>query len=266
MKPIMLFRQDRENYEELPIAQKYFDVYERRSMIPDNSLVVGRYSVLPYYKELEEDLQSKGSKLVDTFQQFNWVANFVDYYDILKKYTFETWFTPMDIPKNVGALVVKGATNSKKMYWNTKMFAENREIAIDIACELRRDSMIGQQDIIFRKYEPLVTYNIGLNGLRFTNEWRFFFYKGKLLSKGYYWSNADEPELGKIDDTGIKFTQEIADIVKEYVNYYVIDIAEKESGGWIMVELNYGGMSGLSLNNPDEMYGNLASEIIQNNT
>lgn len=264
MKPIMLFRQDRENYDEVKIAEKYFDVYANRALVPANSLVVGRYSVLPYYRELENDLKEKGSRLLDTTSQFNWIANF-EYYDALKEYTFETWFSPSEIPKDTKGIIVKGATNSKKMYWNTKMFAENREIAIDIACELRGDSMIGQQEIIFRKYEPLVTYEVGLNGLPFTNEWRFFYYKGELLSRGYYWSNADEPELGSINEAGVKFAQEIANIAKDYVNFLVVDIAEKQSGGWIMVELNYGGMSGLSLNDPHEMYSNLAEKIIKDN-
>jgi hypothetical protein len=260
MKPIMLFRQDRETYDEIKIAKKYFDVYERRNMIPDNSLVIGRYSLLPYYKELEDDLKDKTCKLLDTYSQFNWVANF-EYYNDLQKYTFKTWFSPSEIPKDSGPLVVKGTTNSKKMYWSNKMFAKNREIAIDIACELRSDNLIGQQDIIFRQYEPLVTYEIGLNGLPFTNEWRLFYYKGKLLSKGYYWSTADEPERGKITDDALKMSQEIADIAKEHCNFYVLDIAEKQSGGWVLVEINYGGQSGLSLNDPDIMYENLAKEL-----
>ena len=260
MKPVMLFRQDRETYDEIQIARKYFEVYERRNLIPDNRLVVGRYSVLPYYKELEEDLKVKNCLLVDTLHQFNWVANF-EYYEQLKDYTFKTWFTPQEIPKDTEGIVVKGKTNSKKMYWNTKMFAENREIAIDIACELRADSMIGQQDIIFRKYEPLVTYEVGLNGLPFTNEWRLFYYKDTLLTSGYYWSTADEPELGKITTEAYQFAQEIANIAKDYCNFFVLDIAEKQSGGWVLVEVNYGGMSGLSLNDPDTLYSTLAKAV-----
>lgn len=113
MKPIMLFRQDRETYDEIKIAHKYFEVYENRALIPDNSLVVGRYSVLPYYKELEIDLKARNCCLIDTFHQFNWVAGF-EYYEQLAPYTFKTWFSPAEIPKDEGPIVVKGKTNSKK--------------------------------------------------------------------------------------------------------------------------------------------------------
>lgn len=40
-----------------------------------------------------------------------------------------------------------------------------------------------------------------------------------------------------------------------------MDIAQKEDGGWVVVELNDGSMSGLSCIDPDELYNNLLKEI-----
>ena len=38
---------------------------------------------------------------------------------------------------------------------------------------------------------PLKTFEVGRNGLPYTNEWRFFFFGAELLSVGYYWSVGD---------------------------------------------------------------------------
>lgn len=258
MKPLVLYRADAENQNEYFVAQKYFETTKQRNAVPENSLVVARYSCLPYFRELEEDLKIKGSRLINNYRQHQWIANF-DYYDVVKDYTFETWFEGQDLPEGI-PLVVKGRTNSKKGWWNTKMFCENKQVAILTAMELRQDPLIGEQGVIYRRYEPLVTYEIGINEQRFTNEWRFFFYKNELLSYGYYWSHADDIKQ-IIDPKAIELAKEIATKCSEHVNFFVLDLAEKESGGWVLVEINDGQMSGLSENDPDRLYANLKLEM-----
>ncbi len=259
MKPVILFRQNRDNYKEceFEIASKYFNVVETRAKIPNNSIVIGRYSVLPYFRELEKDVIDLGSVLINSSKQFEWIEQF-KYYNALSEFTFKTWFNGSDIPDDETKFIVKGVTNSRKSHFNTKMFAPTKRDANLIATELQADGLIGQQDIIFREYIPLKTFEISMNGLPITNEFRFFFYKTNLLSFGYYWANADHPEYGTIDEDGLAFAHKVAEIASKYNNFFVVDIAEKESGGWILVELNAGEMSGISMNNPEELYSNLA--------
>ncbi len=262
MKPVILFRQNRDNYKEceFEIAQKYFDVVENRAKIPQGSLVIGRYSVLPFYKELEQDIIDNKSKLINNLKQFEWIEKF-KYYEQLKDYTFKTWFNAFELPEDGTQFIVKGVTNSRKSHFDTKMFAPTKRDAILIMTELQQDGLIGQQDIIFREYIPLKTFEISMNNLPITNEFRFFFYKEQLLSFGYYWANAEHPEYGTINEEGISFAKNIAKIASEYNNFFVIDIAEKQSGGWICVELNSGQMSGISMNKPDELYSNLKMSL-----
>ncbi len=264
MKPIILFRADSENHKEFFTAKKYFDITKQRNAIPDNSLVIARYSCLPYFKELEEDLKIKSSKLIDDHNQFNYIANFEYYWDI-EPYTFKTYFHGEDIPDDHGPLVVKGVTNSKKGWWKEKMFAENKRVAILTAIDLRADALIGQQDIIFRKYEKLKTYETLISGLPVTEEYRFFFYKDKELSRGYYWQNAEDKIIQErnIAPEGIELAHKVAKIVSENVNFFVVDVAQKESGEWIVVELNHGMMSGLSMCDADELYSNLKKYMIE---
>ena len=254
MENIILFRKELATEEEFDICNKYFNVVEHRSDIKDG-LVFGRYSVLPYYKELEYDLINHNSLLINSYQQHNWIANF-EWYEILKEYTFPTWFNAMVLPEKEAPFIVKGRTNSKKHDWDTLMYAETKKRAIEIAYELSKDALVGNQGIVYRKYEKLITYEVGINGLPFTKEFRFFFYKGQILSYGYYWIIADNIDI-ELDDDGYIFAQKIGNIVKDYVNFYVIDIAQKENGDWILIELNDACMSGLSGNDAETLYKNL---------
>ena len=86
----VLFRQDQDNWEELPIVSEYMDVVTCRTECRDNDLVVGRYSVLPFYSELEKDLEYFGSRLINSYRQHSWIADF-DYYEEMRGLTPKTW-------------------------------------------------------------------------------------------------------------------------------------------------------------------------------
>jgi hypothetical protein len=253
-KPQILFRKDLASEIELEIVREYFDVVEFRSDAKE-SLVFGRYSTLPYYKELEQDLKNQNSQLVNSWKQYNWIADF-EWYNILEPYTFKTWFNGVELRDEDAPFIVKGRTNSRKQYWDTLMFADTRIKAIEIGWELSKDALIGSQGLVFRKYEKLVTYEHGINGLPFTNEWRFFFYKGEVLAYSYYWSIAENTNI-ILEKAGYEFAEKLGKIVADYVNFYVLDIAQKETGEWVLVEVNDGQMAGLSDINPHELYSNL---------
>jgi hypothetical protein len=261
MKNVILFRKELATEQEFEIANKYFNVVEYRSDIPKDCLVFGRYSVLPYYKELEYDVNNIGSKLINSFKEHYWIADF-QYYDVLKDFTFPTWFNGRDLKEEDAPFVVKGRTNSRKFDWDTLMFAKDKKSAINIGYELSKDSLVGNQGILYRKYEKLITYEVGLNGLPFTKEFRFFFYKKKLLTHGYYWSIADDVNI-TIEQEGIAFAQNVANIASEYVNFFVIDVAQKENGEYVMIELNDACMSGVSNCDIDELYKNLKNALIE---
>lgn len=263
MRPIVLFRPDRDTEDEMGVAGNFFPVTASRMRVPPESLVVARYSALPYYQELETDLAMSGSRLLNTYKQHRWIANF-DYYEQLKDFTFRTWdesaFAHSDF---AGPVVVKGRTNSRKHHWNKTMFARDRDAAWNIFRLLSQDSMIGEQGIIFREYVPLKTLEIGLDGLPFSNEFRFFFYKESLLCHGFYWNNmCDCPEKANLTDEGIAFARAVAAVTAKYADFFVLDIAEKTEGGWVLVEVNDGQQSGLSACDPERLYDNLARTLV----
>lgn len=254
MKPTILFRSSSDTVDELLIAEKYFDVLTSRTKC-NNNLVVGRYSVLPYYKELVEDLSSNGSILINSYANHSYIANMVWLND-LEGLTPQTWddYNFPNAPE--GRYVVKGKTNSRKFKWDTEMFAHNKKQACEIANTLAGDSLIGPQSIVYRKYIPLVEVERGINQLPFTMEFRFFFYRTTLLTCGYYWSIAEKTDF-KVEPSMVKFANMCAEKISDYTNFFVLDIAIGEDGHYHLIEVNDGQMSGLSECNPDELYSNL---------
>jgi hypothetical protein len=261
MKSIILYRDDADWQIEKEAAAKYFPCVKSRMEIKKDDLVIARFSALPFYKEQEYDINYVGAKMINTYRQHRYIADLGNWVNDLEDLTPKTWNRLQDIPEE-GPFILKGETNSKKYQWKTHMYASNKREAIDVESKLNGDSLITYQNIYIRQYVPLKTFTVGFQGLPITNEYRFFCYKDKILSGGYYWSSHTEELL----EMGIKpdvksvpedFLNKVINRVKDNVNYYVIDVAETQSGEWIVIELNDGQCSGISDNDPEVIYKNL---------
>jgi len=246
---------------EAEAAQKYFDCIDSRMKVESGDLIIPRFSALPFFKELEDDVCLSGARLINSRLEHEYIADLGQWYTDLEEITPRTWYELHQIPDD-GPFILKGETNSLKFNWQTHMFAENKREAIEVHSRLCADSLISQQKIYIRKYVPLRRLMDGLQGLPITNEFRFFFHGTTLLSGGFYWSShSDElKERGvNLDPAQVpeRLLQRIARIVAEHATFFVVDVAETESGEWILIELNDGTMSGLSENDPDILYKNL---------
>ena len=116
MEPLLLVRSQHMSKYERQFAARHFRIEESR-MACHNSLVVGRYSVLPFYEELDRDLRLIGGRLINTVEQHRWISTF-DYYREVKDFTPETWDDEsIHLCQHNGPFVVKGNLSSKKWQW-----------------------------------------------------------------------------------------------------------------------------------------------------
>jgi len=262
MKPVILMRCCLADDGELEVAKKYFDVYECITDIPRNSLVIPRYACLPYFRELAYNINNLGSKLINSYGSFAWISEFKWYWSSpeLRKITPKTWREDEFYTAEEGRFVVKGVTNSKKQNWNTSMYASTKRKAVEIGCLLYNDGLIGYQPIIYREYIPLKTFDVLLNDLPVTNEHRIFVLNGHILCNGYYWSNAENTDV-KLSEEGLTFAENVINMIGGSPKAYSFDIAEKESGGWTLIEINSFEMAGLSCISPEEFYKTLSERL-----
>lgn len=254
----ILFRTDRDNADELAASQ-YCDVVTRRSSIAEHDQIIGRYSVLPFYRELEWDLADVDAYLVNSYHQHRYIAT-MEWADDLAGMTPPVYRDHNFHVAPEGCYVVKGETNSKKLQWNRKMLGRNKAHASRIAADLADDGGLLGQDMVYRPFVQLRTFDVAMNELPITNEWRFFMYNGIILTSGYYWADLAEPEVAaqaELLPEGIKLVECAAQILAPKVTFYVIDIAQKHDGSWMIVEINDGQMAGLSGCDPHKLYQGL---------
>lgn len=259
MKPVVYIRGALAEEEERVAAAKHFHTVGHRGAVPPDSLVIARYSALPFYDELVDDLGESGSKLLNSKVQHDYTANLRNWYYDLGDVTPRTWFALDQIPKDGGPFVLKGATNSKKFLWDTCMYAEDYPAAVNVFANLCQDQHIGYQPIYVRQYVPLNRLLTGLNGLPISEEYRFFILDGEMVAGGFYWqSHVDDlHEIPRVENVPGNFLDDVIKAVGNKARFWVVDIARTEEGKWIVIELNDGQQSGLSTVDPDLFYGRL---------
>lgn len=264
----ILFRKSLSEELEYENCSKYFEITEYRSAAKENAIIIGRYSVLPFYNELEKELRLRNSRLINSFYQHKYIADVINWADTeLKGLTPKTWTEWSNLPDNK-SFIVKGRTNSRKSQWATHMFCESKKDVPSVAMKLLDDTLIGEQGIVVREYERLNIFGYSpINGMPISNEWRTFWLvqgnKVHLLCYGYYWSNY--PEYAKIASikNGLEVAERAAINLKDKANFFVLDIAEKENGEWIVIEVNDGQMSGLSSIDSNLLYSKMLEVLSQ---
>jgi hypothetical protein len=251
---------------ELKAARDHFKCVDSRTKINSGDFVISRYSALPFFKEQVYDIECCiGAKLINNISEHNYIADMQNWYYDLYELTPKTWFRLEEVPNNEGPFVLKGATNSRKNQWNTHMFAKDKKEACEVFWKLCNDALIigSDQSIYIRKYEPLVKLLDGIGGIPVSKEFRFFICNSTVISKGYYWSNYidDIDMVPDVNEVPEQLINNVIRLVGGKSNFFVVDVAQKANGDWIVVELNDGCQSGLSENNPEDLYKNLKSTL-----
>lgn len=259
MKRVVFLTAHGTDPDETLAIQQSFTCLGSRLLVQTGDLVVARYCALPWYKELEQDILYAGGTLINSYRQHRYVADLGNWVADLEGLTPETWNRLEDIPDE-GPFIVKGETNSKKFLWDTHCFAATKRDAIDVWCRLQDDGLISGQHVYVRRFVPLHTYMTGFRGMPVTKEFRVFVCDSQVLSAGYYWSNyADDlPVTPDPSEIPSAFLQEVLGRVGRNVRFYTVDVAQTQEGEWLVIELNDGQMAGLSMNPPEQLYGELA--------
>jgi len=266
MRPLILYRESELAPGELAAMHRHFKCTKLRADIQPGNLVIGRYSVLPFYQEQAEEVEAQGGRLINSVGQHRYVADLGAWYPDLDGYTFPTWESLESTPKGQAPFVLKGQTNSMKHLWKSHMYAATWEDAVQVYGRLIQDALIGTQRVYIRKYVHLETLGATVTGLPITYEFRVFVLFGKVVNISFYWGSFAE-DLDRIPTkpyaTHIPsdWLEGAIARVSDHIPFFTIDVACDVNGQWWVVELNDGQMAGLNGADPEEFYARLAEHV-----
>lgn len=230
--------------------------------IKPGQTVIPRFRSIPFGLELEKEVIFKGATLINSYREHRQVADIGFWADELATQgltvpAYNTNNLRLDkLPEQ--AWFVKGETNSLKNRWFECCYAETTSDLPRIIANNQADTYIGHQNIYVRPYVEFRKIGDAVDGRPVFNERRCFVYKNQVLSTADYWSSFPEYATPALDEE--KFKTMLDRTVKatiQYATFRVLDFAELPNGEWLMVEINDGCMSGLSDNQPADVWGGL---------
>jgi hypothetical protein len=142
------------------------------------------------------------------------------------------------------AITIKDYVKSEKHHWETACFVpaacgkDKLRSSILRFMELRGSEL--NEGIVVREYVKLKDLAIhSKSGMPLAEEYRLFFINGHLLDAFNYWEEGDyaaeKPQLENFINVGEKIPS----------NFFTMDVAKKEDGSFIIMELGDGQVSGV---------------------
>jgi hypothetical protein len=223
------------------------------------------------YEELYSKLLYLGYQLINGPTQYVNCHHFPEYYKHISEHTSKAWWSgpwsehPYSkkgeetfwepVRGMLGDIIIKDYVKSEK--GNPDLFILKRELTNEEFNErvqqfVEARGKLFNKGLVFKSVENLKKYEGQ------TNEWRFFFLNKKLLICN---QNSDTPvKVSAPSDDIIIELEKIAKVIDS--NFFTIDIAQKEDGSWMILELGDGQVSGLTLiGDALSFYGNMRNVL-----
>lgn len=207
------------------------------------------------YRRLEEVIASRGGSLVTPAEAYLHCYHFPRWYQAIREHTPRSIWIPPTTPLEAiaqavheqfgaGGAILKDHVKSRKHEWWDACYIpraddeENVRRVTKNFLDRQEEFLVG--NLVYREYVKLRQIGIHPKSrLPLVNEHRLFVHRDQVLFQAPYWADGDysgsrpaaeevEPILGKVQSP-----------------FYAVDVAEREEGGWIVVEINDGSTAGI---------------------
>ena len=213
---------------------------------------------LDAYQRMSDMIVARGRALVTPLDAYRHIFHLPEWYQAVGGEAAtprSIWFPgasfdPADIAPRVAEafgshpVLLKDYVKSRKHEWFDACFisaaddAAEVERVLGIFLRLMDEALVG--GLVFRDFVPL--RRVGLHSksrLPLVREYRFFVLDGRPFYQAPYWAEGDyrgEPPPESVLE---------AILPRVRSRFYAADVAEREEGGWVLVELNDGGAAGV---------------------
>jgi hypothetical protein len=208
------------------------------------------------YSILYSDLLSKNYKLINTVNEYQNCHYLPDSLKFIEHRTPKTVFEKFETEKSIDnviekskifgrkPVILKDYVKSEKHDWETGCFVSNAsntaKLRETIENLIKLRGKYFNEGIVIREFIKLNDLTVhSKSGMPLKEEYRLFFYNKKLVGIYDYWEEGDY-NLSKPDTTEF---EEIAKQVES--NFFSMDIARRQNGELVIIELGDGQVSGL---------------------
>jgi len=225
------------------------------------------------YAKLYNALLAKNLRLINSPLEYKTCHYLSDNYRFIEQYTPKTVFLNVDenfsIEKVFEAvsifgnkpLIVKDFVKSHKHEWFEACFIpdasekEKVQKTVEKFLDLQGEDL--NEGLAFREFIEFKSLtNHSKSGMPLTKEFRLFFLDQKEIFSSVYWEEGDYAE----SDFPQNLFAEIAEKIPS--NFFTMDVAQKENGEFLIVELGDGQVSGLPEKaDVSELYKSLIEDL-----
>lgn len=208
------------------------------------------------YEKLYNTLLEKKLQLINSPTEYKNCHYLSECYKFIEKYTPKTVFVNFDKEFNIEkvfkaiavfedkSIILKDFVKSLKHEWFEACFIPNASDKVKVKEIVENFLKLQGEDLneglAFREFVQFSSLtNHSKSGMPLTKEFRLFFLNQKEIFSSVYWEEGDYYEL----DFPRGFFAEIAKRVSS--NFFTMDIAQKENGEFLIVELGDAQVSGL---------------------
>lgn len=156
----------------------------------------------------------------------------------------------MKFEKDSG-LIIKDFVKSRKHEWLDACYVpnisdgENLNRVVHNFVQRQKSDGVFEGGLIFREYVPFKKIGVHpKSGLPLVNEHRIFVFRGQIFFQVPYWLNV-KADYTNTAVPNSKYLQRLVEKIFLHTDFFAMDVAELDSGEWLMVELNDGSTAGL---------------------
>jgi ATP-grasp domain, R2K clade family 3 len=227
---------------------------------PDRITAIARCGAISNYQELYQQLAADGILLIHSPEQYLLASELPRWYSLLEGLTPKSvWFSePPDfamLEQTIGLpLFLKGSrqTSRHKAALSIIRSAEDYYRAVEI---YKEDPILKWQDLVCREFVQLQPVSSEqTDKIPASFEFRSFWWQGHCVGAGQYWSTSYHWNP-KDEKAALAIAQEAA--LRLNLPFVVIDVAQRITGEWIVIECNDAQESGYAAISPFGLWQNL---------
>lgn len=222
------------------------------------------------YRYLYEQLEKRNILLINSPEEYERYHLIPGWYNDFKEETPLTIWTEGADMKDIlyisrsleGPYIVKDYVKSRKHEWYDACFISNAQDRVGLEevvrtfIERQGDDLIG--GVVLRRFEKLNQIGFhGQSGMPVSEEYRVFIYAGQILTINPYWEGEEDTPLSQEE---YQWLETIAGRIKS--NFVTVDLARKDDGSLIIMELGDGQVSGLQQLDARDFYQALREQFV----